>query len=497
MKKEYSKKEMERILKQDMDVPEKVEERINDTYKALGIEVKEKTRYRMRHKKLVAVAAIAALVTGMSIVTVAASKFLSANLVEKEDTVKYEFEVDQTTVAHEIEVTPTYMPAGYELGEENSPYGGKWHNYETDGTITIWPMNAAEIDRMERTGNAEFMEYDKDTHIKTIDIGGAKADLFANESFYVDSTDTIKNIFLFNETKGYGVQLFSYNELDAEEIIKVAEGLKITVLDTTVPYATEEEVQLELEKNKEDSNMLETTFSKTISEDNIYQIGEEIRNPLLTLDRPEFAEFLKDEDDIRFTVENIEIKDAISLSDYPAENFIDYDEFAPWMEEDGTLKPHQRYRMAWGSDEENETLENATSKYVIVKMKLKNYKDTPSMWGESGAPIAPDLTTLTTDLNGNLTVFGDYFRSANEEYHLQWTAGNSSSFPVYSDAIYHTEGTDRMKHALWVPIEGNQELEYTLIYIADEDQLDNMYIHLFSGTGSLDEADITPYVKIR
>ena len=296
MKKEYSKKEMERILKQDVDMPKKVEERINDTYKTLGIEVKEKTRYRMRHKKLVAVAAIAALVTGMSIVTVAASKFLSANLVEKEDTVKYEFEVDQTKEAHEIEVTPTYMPEGYVFGDENSPYGGKWHNYETDGGFTIMPINAAEIDRLQRTGQAEFMEYKKDSHVETLEIDGAKADLFFIESSFIDSDETVKNLFLFNETEGYGVQIFSQNQLPMEEIIKVAEGLKITVLDTTVPYATEEEVQLELEQNKEDRNTMETTFSETISQDNIYQIGEEIRNPLLTLDKPEFAE---DRDDIR------------------------------------------------------------------------------------------------------------------------------------------------------------------------------------------------------
>ena len=55
-------------------------------------------------------------------------------------------------------------------------------------------------------------------------------------------------------------------------------------------------------------------------------------------------EALKNEvEDIRFVVNSVEVADSISLAEYPKENFIDYEnEMSPWMNEDGTLKSHDR-----------------------------------------------------------------------------------------------------------------------------------------------------------
>ena len=47
------------------------------------------------------------------------------------------------------------MPEGYTLGDENSPYGGKWHNEETGGGISILAFHAAELDEMNRLGETE------------------------------------------------------------------------------------------------------------------------------------------------------------------------------------------------------------------------------------------------------------------------------------------------------------------------------------------------------
>ena len=40
------------------------------------------------------------------------------------------------------------------------------------------------------------------------------------------------------------------SDLPQEEIEKVAEGLKVTVLDETVPYPSEEEIQTEIEEKE-------------------------------------------------------------------------------------------------------------------------------------------------------------------------------------------------------------------------------------------------------
>ena len=68
---------------------------------------------------------------------------------------------------------------------------------------------------------------------------------------------------------------------------------------------------------------------------------------------------------------------------------------------------------------------------------------------------------------------------ANENYNLQWTAGNGASFPIYFDKIYYTEGVQRMKDAFFRPLAAGETLEYTLVYVADEDQLDSLYLDIY------------------
>ncbi|MFR5321581.1 MAG: hypothetical protein ACLTGQ_09815 [Mediterraneibacter gnavus] len=98
------------------------------------------------------------------------------------------------------------------------------------------------------------------------------------DSEYVDSEKTNKSLYLFNEEEGYGIHIQSTSDLSKEEIEKVAEGLKVTVLDETVPYPSEEEIQAEIEK-KEWLKEMEAQAGNTIPAEGVRSIGEEIRNP--------------------------------------------------------------------------------------------------------------------------------------------------------------------------------------------------------------------------
>ena len=147
MKRTYTDQEMIRILNQELVIPEKVDQGMQDAYRKLGIQRKGRVSFARRHKMLRVLAAAAVLAAGSSLVVAAANKFLTANLVKEESSVTYDLAIDrEQKEAHEIEVTPTYMPAGYALGAENTPYGGKWHNNETGGTVTIIAWNAAELE---------------------------------------------------------------------------------------------------------------------------------------------------------------------------------------------------------------------------------------------------------------------------------------------------------------------------------------------------------------
>ena len=134
---------------------------------------------------------------------------------------------------------------------------------------------------------------------------------------YIDSDDTVKNIYLYDEMKGMRSNM-EQSDLPYEEILKVAEGLKVTVLDEVVPYATEEEIK-EAKAEQEQLEKEKVGLKKIAAED-IYEIGDEITDPMLE------DEALKNEvEDIRFVVNSVEVADSISLAEYPKENFIDYE----------------------------------------------------------------------------------------------------------------------------------------------------------------------------
>ena len=488
--KEYSEKEMEQILKSDMEVPEYVNERIQDTYKSLGIQSGGTVKYRKKHRAWTTVAAAAALVAGLSITGFAASRLLSVSVSDKDGKVQYAVQVDNEKPAHKIEVEPTYMPEGYELGDENSPFGGKWHNNSTGGGITIIPINAAELYLQQELGDSPTGKFSTEDYREEINLDGQKLGVFVSDDSYVDSEDTVKNIYLFNEEEGYMIQVWSKSDLPAEELLKVAKGLKVTVLDETVPYATQAEIEAELQARENWNKENKIRNAAGVDADRIYAVGDAIGNPYAQ-DEEEVAR-MKEAGiwgDVLYTVVSAEVKDSISPDEYPAENFINYDEVAPWMNEDGTLKPHERYRCEECTGMTGEgTLETANSKYVVVKMKARNVGETDV----EDASIAPDLTTLIPGEDGGYAYPTTQFHSANENYHMQWGSNGGSSFPIYYDDMCYTEGTQRLKHSLFRPMAAGEEREYTLIYVVDEDQTDNLYLEFYSWENGME----TPYVKI-
>ena len=103
---------------------------------------------------------------------------------------------------------------------------------------------------MSRVDEDSFRKFRKESRVKTSDTENTKLDLFLMDSEYVDSEKTEKMLYLFNEEEGYGIYIHNTSDLPQEEIEKVAEGLKVTVLDETVPYPSEEEIQTEIEEKK-------------------------------------------------------------------------------------------------------------------------------------------------------------------------------------------------------------------------------------------------------
>lgn len=490
MYREYSEKEMLEIMKQDVKIPDSVEKKIQDAYRQIGEEKVTVVRHKKTPKLWKVVAAAAVLTVGTSTVVLAANYILSVNRMESGEDMVYDISVDRELEAHAVEVEPTYMPEGYVYQEEGA-FGGKWRNEETDSTLTILAYNAAELDWMDRIGqDVGFRGYKKDTELEEVTIGDQKVDVYTGEDFYVDSDDTVKQLYLFNEEYGYGIWITNRSTLESEELVKIAEGLEIKVSDEVVPYATEAEVEEELMKAKSSADEMDAWHGRKVAAEDVHSIGEEVVSPLYDLEA--FLDFQEEEeitgdyvvDDIRFTVKSAEFREAVSFEEFPAENFEIYEQIAPWLNEDGTLKPHER--TSEGSNDEAETV---NAKFLVVEMNATNAGDTQNEANiNSGISIAPDLTTLIPNTDGTYSPRTEYYYSVNEGYELQYSSNGGSSFPIYFDKQYYTEGTQGLKHGLYRPIASGESLDYTLIYVIDEDQTDNACLCFSSGTVGGDEA---------
>ena len=117
--------------------------------------------------------------------------------------------------------------------------------------------------------------------------------------------------------------------------------------------------------------------------------------------------YLSEEEDIRFTVLSTAVSDTLPTDTFSQQYFTT--DMENWMNEDTSLKAHQRYRLG---EEEGQTTfdaradkeaETVNSKYVIVKMKAKNVSAFQTDLNKTvGVSIAPILTVMQEGEAGKL-----------------------------------------------------------------------------------------------
>ena len=171
MKKIYSQEEMEQILKQNIDIPDIVERRIRETYEKLDLPSGSVNTgsHRKTRKPWKVIAAAAALIAALGATAFAATRFFSAYLTENGEDLSYSINIDLAQKdAHEIHVTPAYVPDGYSCeGTDGFLY---WYNEAAGGFLSVIPYNAADLYKMSRTMDEALPSFSRDTYIETVTI---------------------------------------------------------------------------------------------------------------------------------------------------------------------------------------------------------------------------------------------------------------------------------------------------------------------------------------
>lgn len=415
------------------------------------------------------IAAAAALIAGLGVTVYTAGQFFSAQLTQKDDKLTYSLNIDPSEKeAHEIRVTPGYIPEGY-VYQENGPYESQWYNEETEGTMSVIPYNASELYEMSQTQEDPLPVFNEDSLIKSVDIQGMNVDIFSDDGYYIDSEENIQNIFVFNEEWGYAVHVWlSGPELADGEALKVAEGLDIEVLDTTVPYPTEEEIATINEKNQRIENEIKKA-SSGITDDSIRGLNDVIKIDGSIYDQG-----------IEYQAVDIQVTDTLPPDEFPKGNFIrdTYSSLTEYVDEDGSLKPHERFTDA-GSQE----TESAEASFIIVTTKIRNTGDTAQK-----ILLSPSLRHLDKNDNGTyrLTQPRDKSSPAQES----WKRLTTDGLPFYQSAP-NNGGTDE----LLTTIQPGEEIECTSVYVADNDCLDSAYMQFF-GFGEAAAGSPALYVKV-
>ena len=493
LKKEYTQNEMEQILRNDAEIPESVDRRMKETYEKLGLaenagiaenaDEKKNGRRAVRRRRpraWVSAAAAAAVIAGLGLTAFAAARALNVTVKQEDGKAAQQVSVEPTQKeAHKIEVTAGYVPEGYIYHDENdgSPYGGKYHNDATGGGMTIVPFNAAEVywHTMMEDGMIDAV-YNEDAFAGTTELNGITVNLFREKSIYVDDNTVAQNAYLFNEDEGYVVWVYLDGiDLPEDEVLKVVQNLQVTVLDETVAYATDEEI--EAEKEMRASYVPRPT---TIESFRVHQIGDVITAPD-SVQRTDGADLA----DLQYIVKDAQILDTLPLDQYPKENYVpDYDSaVAPLLNEDGTLKPHIRYPYtASKRDIDKDSGKEVNGKFLAVTVDITNTADSAGEFY-----ITPELTLLrSTNADGS----GYYEKFEYIEGTKAYLELNRDGAPLYQSVQQFTENSK--KHVRFAEIGAGETMECTFVYVVDEDCVENACLEFFSTGGS----SLYPYVKL-
>jgi len=401
-------------------------------------------------RRLLPVAAVA--VAAASAITVTAMSGLFTRSTEEGDgTLAYTFAVDYTLTAHEVSVAATYIPEGY-----HSFMGDDLTFTQDDSGRNGISIICMQADYLARWGAESLSIAQNVKEVEHTQINGMDADLITlsyDEALTRRTFD--KRIYLFDETDGCVVELYGGNDLSMDELVKVAEGLVVTVYDDVIEVGTPEEIATE----KEEAAAAQAAYEEAqraeleapISADIVYSIGD-------TFDWGGTA----------LTVESAEVLE--SAAELNAEYIYNYAEFVNRLNEDGTAKDYTRETYEGNPD--LCVLGGYVGETVVGQQFLKVTIKAEAVGGANddfwaGAPQVGWLTELD-DGSYQLAQTYDWSKS-DDEYGYSY-----SHRAFYFDA---SPLTNMDSHFFFMSLADQETREYTLVFLIDDDRLENAVLN--------------------
>lgn len=380
-----------------------------------------------RKKTIVLIAAVTATLA-LSITAYGIGKkfLITTSRDEEAGTITYDVQYDvqsesKITEIPLINITPGYLPEGYEQ------YKGDTSKYSPNGE-----PSAEEGILIYQNDYIYQPESYNISNIEETTIGGVKAYIQTSEGMLYKY-----KIDLIYEEDGQIITVGGTVSL--EELKKVAENIKYEVIPGEFLELYAPEVK-EINEGEDD-----VYIAPAVPADHVFNLGKEIS-----------YETMPDKN-LNFTVNKVEIMDK--LPEVNQNYFGDYYKYLEATNEDGTLKDYERsVSIKWENNEMKKVTETAGRKFAYVTLTLRN----PSDKELKDVCVYPIIEYRTKASDGTLEAFPDDSRGGNAIAGGKW--------PIYFDQSDYT-GT----HFFYCDFEPNETKEVHLIYLLDDDHLDDAY----------------------
>ena len=466
-------RKIEELLKQELVIPEKTQQKIEAAYDIVRArsrerqaeragkpvettDIKKMKRSRRVLKPSVAAVLAAAMVLLCGLGVAAAVGHFTKRIEETESSASYTFEVNYELKPVEVTAVPEYLPEDLTVAD-----GDKYGSGKEDGRdISIWAMNTADIDYYCQT--MDFAEVEK---VEKTTIQGMEAHLLTYQD--AEKYRKPKDIYMFNPEDGYVLWVWGDYAVSMEELVKVAESLTITVTENPdLTYMTEEQKTEEAQLDKEAQEAWEAAVNYGVAPEDVTAVGE-------TLDVSDFI-------GASYTVEEAAFYDSLyEVPGFHPDGVCDRKELKDWLREDGTHKPYLRSTL----DENGQILEEKEMgvKFLAVTATVRQEKAYDADW-DNGTPFDAVLVRLEKNENGRLAQAPErYVPVPSEDYDLQ----------MDGRCFYQNQAADTMNDPqyFWRNMKEGDSQTYTMVFAVDADlaenqeELENLVLW-FNGTGN-------------
>lgn len=430
---------------------------------SVGPETVKYHRYRFSRPAVAAVSLCAAVALAGSVY--AAVKLLNTS-------VDYDADNSQITIANDlnsdtyippIEITPKYLPEGYEKWDDGKySYGGE---YGADG-ISMTDASLTKTEQFQDVSGCEEIPLEQ-SKLYLISREGYSYPYIALLSF---------------EESGHTVMLYFSQDVSREELLKVCENIEIKEVPEQDPDHTYQAFAYE-------SEMLEVeeveTLDVSVPKESIVSMQEPFRQ-LGNIGNPEQA-------NIQVTVTNVNVKDKADKSLITENTVYDYEEVTENLGEDGSLPEYTLTADYWNPEEkkiESTTLGTYPVKYVEVEAVMENLGETD----EPDVNAQPQYCSLVQDSDGGFKALmfeEDKLDSKEKEWRgCSRYPLNTDHFPFYFDSSAFPGDS----HFFNTALKAGEKKTVRYGFAVPEHWLDNLYL-AYGSCGEGDDVG-TVYVKL-